>query len=282
MASLFMLLLVWPNASFAEDIVLVAKKSSPLLLKLKENIEKQSKRFNVSIILNDSKVLPPKNSYLINVGLLEIDARLTQHTMGTISVLLTQEQNKKVNNQSAIYVEPPFKRQFDLAALLFPGAKIGLLVANQQQEDTYLGQLNSEEREQVNIKKLSDYSSLNKALYVVLKDASLLLGIYDDNIYNAKNIKNILITSYRQQKVLIGPSKAYLKAGSFASTYSNLSHVAKRIGDIVSTHHKEKRWLPADFNPYFSVRFNKQVANSLNIQAFNAHEVVQQMGGFSE
>lgn len=275
---IFLLLFKIPSyAGQSENVVLMAKKNSPILLKLKKSIEKESSRYSVSIITHDKDIKLPENSYLVNVGILNLDTAITQQAIGTISVLITEKQSKSINDQTSIFVEPPFKRQFQLAKLIIPGAKVGLLVKDQQQADYFLKQIPLEDSSLLNVKNLNDYKNLNKALYKVLKDSSLLLGIYDDSIYNAKNIKNILITSYRQQKVLIGPSKAYLKAGSFASTFSDLSHVAKRISDVITTHAQDGKWLKDDFNPYFNVRFNKQVANSLNIQAFDEVEVAEEL-----
>lgn len=275
---LLTILLMFSYAASAENIVLMAKKNSPVLIKLKSSLEKESESFNVSIMIPSLGGELPKDSYLINVGLLDVDEKIKQQAIGVISVLVSEKQSRSINDDSAIYVEPPFKRQFDLARLIFPGAKIGLLVADEIKGEKYLEQLSEDERLLLNVRSLSNFSNLNKALYKVLKDSSLLLGVYDDSIYNTKNIKNILITSYRQQKVLIGPSKAYLKAGSFATTYSGLSHVAKRISDIVTLHIKENRWLKPDYNPYYSVRFNNQVANSLNIQAFDSADILKRMG----
>ncbi|MBA34575.1 MAG: hypothetical protein CMI14_03980, partial [Oleispira sp.] len=124
-----------------------------------------------------------------------------------------------------------------------------------------------------------DSNNLNVALFDVLKDSDVLLGVYDKRIYNSENIKNILITSYRQQKVLVGPSKAYLKAGSFISTYSNLSHIAERLTDIISIYDSEGRWLDEGYNPYYEIVLNSQVGNSLNILLPDLNLLTKKMKG---
>ena len=64
---------------------------------------------------------------------------------------------------------------------------------------------------------------------------------------------------------MIGPSRAYLKAGSLSTTFSDLGHVAQRIMDVVLEYQSSAKWLKAGYNPYYRILFNKQVARSLDI-----------------
>src|SRR5690554_8109085 len=71
------------------------------------------------------------------------------------------------------------------------------------------------------------------ALVHLLRDNSALVGIYDNELYSPENIKTILISAYRQNIPLIGPSAAYLKAGSLASTYRNIDDTALRLFEVL-------------------------------------------------
>lgn len=271
--------LMLPFSTYAHDIVLMANKMSPVLIKLKSEIENQSQNFNVTIVTQDRPSKFPSSGYIINVGTHSVNPIFREKSKGIISVLVTENQNISIHNQSAIYVEPPFYRQLILTQKVFPDANIGMLVANEEHQKTIQKKLTDQQYQQLNIIKLSDYENLNVALFEVLKDSDVLLGVYDKRIYNSENIKNILITSYRQQKVLVGPSKAYLKAGSFVSTYSNLSHIAIRLADIILTYETEGRWLDAGFNPYYEIVINEQVGNSLNIPLPELNVLMQKMSG---
>lgn len=263
----------------AEDIVLMANNMSPLLLNLKSKLEQQSQDFTVTIVTQDRPSTFPNSSYIVSVGSHSVNPLFREKAKGVISILVTEKQNRGISNQSAIYVEPPFERQLRLTQEVFPNSKIGVLVADQKQKESIEKVLTPLQSPLLNVVKLSDSNNLNVALFDALKDSDVLLGVYDKRIYNSENIKNILITSYRQQKVLVGPSKAYLKAGSFISTYSNLSHIAERLTDIISTYDSEGRWLDEGYNPYYEIVLNSQVGNSLNILLPDLNLLTKKMKG---
>ena len=91
------------------------------------------------------------------------------------------------------------------------------------------------------------------------------------------HIKNILITAYRQNKPLIGPSSAYIKAGALATTYSDIDDVAHRLSEMLLTGLKKHVWPEADYNPYFKVRYNQQVGRSLNLLLPDAESLASQL-----
>jgi len=276
------LVTVWlllPAFVCAEDIVLMANNMSPLLLNLKSKLEQQSQDFTVTIVTQDRPSTFPNSSYIVSVGSHSVNPLFREKAKGVISILVTEKQNRGISNQSAIYVEPPFERQLRLTQEVFPNSKIGVLVADQKQKELIEKALTPLQSPLLNVVKLSDSNNLNVALFDVLKDSDVLLGVYDKRIYNSENIKNILITSYRQQKVLVGPSKAYLKAGSFISTYSNLSHIAERLTDIISIYDSEGRWLDEGYNPYYEIVLNSQVGNSLNILLPDLNLLTKKMKG---
>ena len=260
------------------SIVLLAEKDSPALNKLYKNLQTIAPGYKYSISTKNSPITVKTDDFVILVGSkVPSYFSVSQHKR-SIGVLVTQQQALELETQTSIWVEPPLSRQLKLGDLVVPGdEKIGLLVTNEKNKAEQLSRLNSSQKEMLKVVNLSDYENINQALFNVLKGTRLLLGSYDNRIYNAKNIKNILITSYRQQKVLIGPSRAYLKAGSFATTFSDLSHVAMRILDVVNNFQKTGRWLAADYNPYYRILFNQQVARSLNIRVMNDKVLKERM-----
>lgn len=276
----FLLLIVFSCPLYAGQgsIVLLAEKDSPALNKLYKNLQAVAPNNKYSISTKSSPLDVETDDFVILVGSKAPSYFDVSKHKRSISVLLTQQQSLALPTQSSIWVEPPLSRQLILADLLIPGdKKIGLLVTDDKNKAEQLSRLTESQKEVLKIVNLSDYENINQALFNVLKGTRLLLGSYDSRIYNAKNIKNILITSYRQQKVLIGPSRAYLKAGSFATTFSDLSHVAKRILDVVNSFQETGVWLKADYNPYYRILFNQQVARSLNIRVLNDEVLKERM-----
>ena len=268
------------NASLAQDkIVLVAEQLSPALNKLISKLKARAPEFSYQISTADTPAVISANDYVIVVGAKKITHTDLSKYPKRIAVMLTARQAESLDVATSIYIEPPISRQLKLANLLIPGSKkIGLLVRDEQDKANVFSQLNDAEKEMLKVVSIADHDNINQALFHVLKGTRLLLGHYNSEIYNAKNIKNILITSYRQRKVLIGPSRAYLKAGSFSTTFSDLSHIANRIIDVVEHHKTSDQWLKAGYNPHYRILFNAQVARSLNIRILKEDYLRQQMG----
>lgn len=260
-------------------IVLVAEKNSSALKKLLNHLADTSSNFTYHISTLNKPIDITPESYVIAVGAgISSHENVTKYPK-TIAVMLTAAQAETIDVATSIFIDPPLTRQLKLADLLIPGnKKIGLLVSNNQEKNRVFRILNDAEKMMLKVVNIEEYDNINQALFHVLKDTRLLLGQYNNEIYSAGNIKNILITSYRQRKVLIGPSRAYLKAGSFSTTFSNLSDIATRIIEVVNHHKMTGEWLKADYNPHYQILFNKQVARSLNIRIIKKEDLQQKMG----
>jgi ABC-type uncharacterized transport system substrate-binding protein len=267
-----------PNSLWASQasIVLLAEKDSGALNKLYKELQLIDPKNNYFISTAKSQIDIKEDDYIILVGAKLPSYFNSKYYKNSISVLVSENQSKLLKTQTSVWVEPPLSRQLRLADLVIPGKKkMGLLVNGDAQKKALLAKLSDSDKAKLKVVDIQSTSNINQALFNVLKGTRLLLGTFDNSIYNAKNIKNILITSYRQQKVLIGPSRAYLKAGSFATTFSDLGHIAQRIIELVDHHKSTGQWLAPDYNPYYRIIFNQQVARSLNIRVMN-DEILRQ------
>jgi ABC-type uncharacterized transport system substrate-binding protein len=276
---LLLTVISWPLYAAQDNIVLVSDKNSPALNKLLTHLNTTSPDFSYQISTSKNPIMITPDSYIVSLGAEQathVDFLLYPKR---IAVMLTAEQSKSLDMATSVFIEPPLSRQLKLANLLVPGnKKIGLLVNDEQDKKNVFMTLSDTEKMMLKVVNIEDYDNINQALFHVLKDTRLLLGHYNNEVYNAKNIKNILITSYRQRKVLIGPSRAYLKTGSFSTTFSDLSHISQRIIDIVKHHKESGQWLKPGYNPHYRILFNPQVARSLNIKTLSNELLLQKMG----
>lgn len=198
-----------------------------------------------------------------------------------VSVSKDQVQAHPSSLSSSIYADPPLARQVQLAIELM-GEKqpLGILFKNQAQMDKY----NIEDVKQhtwqqmkISLYFADESESIAHALAPLLSNSKALVGIYDNQLYGPENIKTILISAYRQNIPLIGPSAAYLKAGALASTYSNIDDTAQRLAEVIQQGLNSEQWPPADYNPYFHVGFNEQVGRSLNMLLPDANQLTQKI-----
>lgn len=167
-------------------------------------------------------------------------------------------------NVHVLLANPAPARQVALAKLLLPGAgRLGVLISQSK-----AGQLPawteaaSNAQRTLNAVTIPDNGNLSRSLADVIVDSDVLLGTDDSTIYNADNLKTILLTSYSRNKVLIGPSAPFIEAGSLSTTYSSPEDMARSAAHLIT------QGLPAEalsYPRYFSVLSNTQVARSLGI-----------------
>lgn len=227
--------------------------------------------------VNNYKVMPQKASLVVIAGSDALEDILSSKRLKhpALAVLISQVsynklvRNHPIENLSAIFQEPPLSRQIRLAKLIKPDIKTLGTLASLPVPSPYIDEINQLSREQglkVEIGKIKPDGGINRELARVLRNTDFLLGYYDTRLFGVENIKNILLTAYRSGKMLIGPTGAYVKAGSVASSQSSYGDFARQIKDHIADIAAGKDLPEAGYARYFSVTVNKRVARSLGIE----------------
>lgn len=252
------------------DIALLASSPSKVAFSL-QSLLAEKLQTPVILITDHTKPLNSQEyDVAIAIGSEAIEAYDLPDTLPVIAAFVSQSDYRKHAKRlaSAVFVEPSFERQLRLARAILGGdSKFGVLVQGSAPADVV--------GKDVYVYSVSEFDTLNHALVKLLAENQALIGAYDPELFSSDNIKNILITAYRHNRPLIGPSSAYLRAGALATTYSNLDDIAQRLGDIVTHFNQKEAWPPADFNPYFRIGFNEQVGRSLNLLLPDIDKVTQ-------
>lgn len=173
---------------------------------------------------------------------------------------------------SLLWSDPAPARQLQLARQLLPQAKrIGVLY--DLHSEFLLGELHSAAKPlglEI-VDQVWDHPEDSQPLQQLLKNTDLLLGLDDPYLYNAKTAKSLLLSSYAQQQALLGPTASFIKAGSLASTYSDLNDWLTSIDALLDQ--PPARWPRAMYPDRFKVISNPQVARSLGIQPIDDNAV---------
>ena len=248
------------SVGVSADVILLSSSPSKVASSLQALL---AERLNtpVQLISNVNQPLHYERYELaIAVGADALKDYSVPKSLPLIAAFVSQTEYQMYSDRlsSAVFVEPPMERQLRLAeAILGEQREYGVLVQKQASADVL--------RSGVNVYVVEEFETLNHALIKLLAENQALIGVYDPQLYSPNNIKNILITAYRHNRPLIGPSSAYLRAGALATTYSDLNDVAERLSEIALRYKNKGDWIKADFNPYFRVGFNEQVGRSLNL-----------------
>ncbi len=168
---------------------------------------------------------------------------------------------------SALYLDQPPARQINLARVALPAPEsIGVIVSEDSQDQ--LRPLQAAARQgqmRLVAERVGPEQDLLGALQNVLKASDVLLAVPDVQVYNSGTLQNILLTSYRYQRPVIGFSPAYVRAGALLAVYSTPAQIGLHAGETVRAY-LSARELPAPQYPkYFSVGVNARLARSLNL-----------------
>lgn len=168
---------------------------------------------------------------------------------------------------SAIYNDVPLIRQALIGQAILPQATRVALIATPESVslyDTLLQQL-PEYGLEGRVFLVPTEARLIPVLIQALAFGDFLLATPDRAIYNPRTIKHILLTAYRHNKIVIGPSQAYVKAGSLASGYVSFPTTVRMVASYLETYFSSGEFpLPA-YPDEYRVVVNRQVARSLNI-----------------
>ncbi len=98
-----------------------------------------------------------------------------------------------------------------------------------------------------------------------LREQAAILAIPDKLIWNNKYIKNIILSSYKNEQPIIGFSRNLVQAGSAATTYADLDSIIKETLDRLNSHfnHNQKPITRSSY--YFALAINNAVIRSLNM-----------------
>lgn len=225
----------------------------------------------------------PSELRLITLGRPALDWRLrSRQGPPTLALLISRVQAHEVlkgrphPRVSLLWSDPPIERQLRLVKLILPTAeRVGLpydedsafLVPEAVAAGRALGITVVPHRWQA----AQDTESLTQ----LLRSTDALLGLDDRNLYNPRTAKTLLLTSYGQHRPLFGPSAAFVRAGSLASSYSDQHDWLAVLDDLLKQ--PSSTW-PATLYPQrFKVLGNRQVARSLGIRLPDDEQLAAQL-----
>ncbi len=93
----------------------------------------------------------------------------------------------------------------------------------------------------------------------------VLLAPVNSDLFNHDNLKAVLLAAYRQNRVFIGPSPAYVRAGALASLYATPETLAADVAEAIREHQRHGHWPPPALVSHFDVITNPQVARALGL-----------------
>lgn len=197
-----------------------------------------------------------------------------------LQVSRVQAYDRLANHQPShitfLWSDPSLQRQVALLKTMLPGLQnVGVLYGNHSA--FLLAEIeHALQAENLTLHKYYWPDSYDaRSLNNLLQQTDVLLGVDDSKIYNPSTIKSILLSSYARKQTLIGPTAAFIKAGSLASTYSDQDDWIQTLSSLLKT--PSTSWPSGQYPSHFKVMTNRQVARSLGIQKSRASYINQQL-----
>lgn len=166
---------------------------------------------------------------------------------------------------TALYRDQPLARQLQLAKWLLPNLQRTVILHGAYELTPTLADLQRDSHLAIGEVIAKNDADWPKQLSQAMRDHDLLVGIDDPIIYNSNTIRSILLTTYRHGKGVIGPSRAFVAAGSLASCYTASDQYLQQLLAMVTATIQEHKLPRPQYPKQFRVAVNPQVAVSLGL-----------------
>lgn len=223
---------------------------------------------------------------IVTVGLKAGNWAATHTSKPVLAAMLPSQQyavlkaeHRPAHSFSAIFVDQPWSRQVHLLHIALPNmVRVGLLHSPQDDLDTkQLRHLLAKYGASLIERTTSPVATLFDSLNDVLSQSDVLLAVPDSAIYNSSNIRDILLSSYRQGIPLVGLSQAYVDAGALCAVFSSPENLADQASAETISYARTRRLPEAQFPKFYSVAVNREVAIMLGIRIKPAEWIKSQI-----
>ena len=163
-------------------------------------------------------------------------------------------------SMTAVFAEPSPIDQLELINLLYKTpVRTAVLISSDNSHLVPMLQA-----AEVDIVTMRQGEDINKVLNRITR-ARVLLAVPDRVVYTTENVRNILLSTYRHNKSVIGFSADMVRAGALATTYSDVEHINAHIAEIVNDYLVNGDLAPPQFPRYFNTIVHDGVARSLEV-----------------
>lgn len=169
---------------------------------------------------------------------------------------------------SAVWLDQPAGRQFDLLSLAVPTRKRVAVVFGPESRIHADDIQHAAAGRKFAIAAASSEGSeqLWTAMQPAIDNADVLLALPDPQIYNNATLHTVLTSAYGRSVPVMAFSPAFTRAGALLALYSTPTQLGTQVGEIVRATLAGRPLPPPQAPRDFSIDVNPTVARSLGIQ----------------
>lgn len=171
-----------------------------------------------------------------------------------------------ISNTSALYSDQPISRQLSLIKAIFENkpTQLGIVYKDIYYESALENISKNFQSLSIHTKKIGE-TNLVRDINKIIQKNDVLLSTSENDIYNSKTIRSILLSSYRHQTLVIGPNEGFVLAGALGTVLSTPDQYVIDIVSMVNSYIKTKELPPSQYPNSFNVKINYSVAESLGL-----------------
>ncbi|TAM43515.1 MAG: hypothetical protein EPN55_13730 [Gammaproteobacteria bacterium] len=183
--------------------------------------------------------------------------------------LARERTQNRTRRHTAIYVDQPLRRQFNLVGFALPehtrvAVILGPATASLENE------LVTAARDRdlaLQVRHLSSPTELIPQLNEILEESDALLSLPDPMVFNSNTLHHLLIATYHRKVPVVGFSRAFVEAGALLAVYSTPAQTGRQAAEIVrqALQAPARPLPPPQYPRYFAVAVNRRVAASLGL-----------------
>jgi ABC transporter substrate binding protein len=175
----------------------------------------------------------------------------------------------KNKNDAILYMAQSYCMQIGFTKLLNPNWKTISIISSEEKpiDRTTIQQCAKSLNIKTHIVSTTDGQYLTDTVKLALNHSDALLALPDNSIYNSRSVKNILLTSYRNRKPVIGFSKNFVDAGALAAVYSSTDQITNSANNLIDKYYKQNKKFnqKTNYPENFDISINRQVFRALNL-----------------
>lgn len=237
----------------------------------------------VNMSLADWKRQQPDSALIISLGRSPLEELVkTGHQKPILAAVITYQDFREIVKQeatpnalSAIFYDPDPLRQITLGKLLLPlSDAVGVMHSMEtpffiEEYQTITEALDLS----LNAIPLKQTTEVAIQFPRLVEKADFIIAQPDPVIYNSQTLPRVLLTSYRQRKVVIGYSTGVVKAGAVATTYTTAEMLIDDLEESAQEILKNETASFTRHSKYYDISYNLEVAHSLGLDIVSKEEL---------
>jgi len=188
---------------------------------------------------------------------------------------------------SAIYLDQPLARQFNLIAAALPGRERVGVVAGPGNVEALpeMRHVAAGRGLSLATRTIDGPADLYPTLEGLLPSVDVLLAMPDPAVLTTASARSLLVGAYRFRVPVVAFSESYVRAGAMLAVYSTPREIGRQAAEIIAAALAAPgapALPPPQYPKYYSIAINHEVARSLGIRLADEQALRLALGGLHE